>query len=428
MKTPTAAAAKRLTEANLVALGVEHLAKLLLELAASQPALKRRLRMELAAAIGAAELAQEIDKRISTLATSKARVSWRKRGEFITDLEVLRAMIAEVLGDLDPDIALARALAFIGLAASLSWRVKDPKAEMAAVFDRAAQDVGVLAGRCTQPPDELAAALGVAMEDDISRWMSWIDLAEQGVSQPVAALLLADISSTSARRTADRQQIIRRLADIAGDVDAYIASTPVADRTEPSVGAEIAMRLLAADRVAEAAAALQASDPRTSTKKRFSWGSTVVGALDANFDWESAYIETLQRQDPEAADVARWASFERTLSAHRLRDIVSRLDDFDDVVAMDKAFAHAARHPDFMRGLAFLMDWPALPEAARMTTARADEVKGTSSQLEGWASRLRARQPEAARILLEAAAKAAAREGQSLEVIEALRLEAAELV
>jgi hypothetical protein len=80
-----------------------------------------------------------------------------------------------------------------------------------------------------------------------------------------------------------------------------------------------------------------------------------------------------------------------------------------------------------MRGLCFLMDWPALPEAARMITARADELKGPSALFENWASRLRARQPRAARILLLAAAKAAAREGRSLDVVEQLRAEAAEI-
>lgn len=424
MKKPTAASAKRLTEANLVALGVERLAGLLLELSASQPALKRRLRMELAAAVGPADLAQEIDKRLIALDASKARVSWRKRAEFLTDLDVVRSMIAETLAALDVTMAFERALAFLALARPLSLRVKDPKGEMEAVFERAAQDLGALLGQSglTAP----AAALSIAIEHDPRRWSGWIE--HLGDLDPVVARVVLDGLTASGRRVAERPRLIRWLADKAGDVDAFIASISAAERSEPRVGAAIATRLVAADRVEEAANALALSDPRkTPSKRALPWKGAVVDALDANPEWEGAQIEVLEHTDPEAAQTARWASFERTLSADRLRDIVSRLADFDDVEAMDKAFAHAARDVDMMRGLAFLMDWPALPEAARMITARGDELKGPSALLETWASRLRARQPLAARTLLVAAAKAAALEGRSLDAVDALRAEAAEI-
>jgi len=75
MSKRPASAAKRLTQANLEALGAERLAALLLELGDSQPALKRRLRMELAAEVGAGDLALEVDRRIDALAASKARVT-----------------------------------------------------------------------------------------------------------------------------------------------------------------------------------------------------------------------------------------------------------------------------------------------------------------------------------------------------------------
>jgi hypothetical protein len=424
LKKPTAASARRLTEANLVALGAEHLAGLLLELAASQPALKRRLRMELAAAVGPAELAQEIDKRLATLQASKARVSWRKRAEFLTDLDVVRAMIAETLADLDPAMAFERMLAFLALARPLSLRVKDPKGEMDAVFEQAADDLGALLGR--PGVVDRAPALVAAILKDARRWSGWIGRLGD-LDARTAEAILQGLAVTEGRVVAE-PRIIRWLADKTGKVDLFIASFTPASRTDPATGAAIATRLPAAGRVKEAAAALDRSDPRKSPARRaFPWKGAVVDALDANPEWEAAQIAVLEVSDPDAAQTARWASFERTLSAERLRDIVSRLADFDDVEAMDKAFAHAARDVDMMRGLGFLMDWPALPEAARMIAARADELKGPSSLLEGWAGRLRARQPTAARTLLLAAAKAATREGRSLDEVEALRIEAAEI-
>jgi hypothetical protein len=53
------------------------------------------------------------------------------------------------------------------------------------------------------------------------------------------------------------------------------------------------------------------------------------------------------------------------------------------------------------------MEWPAIPEAAGMILARADEVKAPAGQAELWAGRLRARQPAAAHLLLRKAAAAA---------------------
>jgi hypothetical protein len=419
-------ATKSLTASNIEALGAPHLAGLLLELAASQPALKRRLRMELAAEISPADLAAEIDKRIATLAASKARISWRKRGEFLTDLDVQRAMIAERLGGLDPDLAVPRALAFLDLASSLGARVKDPKDEMSAIFTQGAEDLGALIGKASLSDAVLAEALIDAIVDDIFHWADWIDVIGPVLSPSIAARVLAEIGQPDGRRmTPARLEVIKGLADAAQDVDAYIASIPPAERSDPDTGAEIARRLLAANRAADAVEALKASDPRTSTKKRFAWGATTVGALDHNFDWESVYIDSLEQSgDAEAAQSARWASFERTLSPERLKAIIARLPDFEDVEAADKAFAHAARDPDALRGLAFLMAWPALPEAARMIADRADELKGPASQLEAWASRLLGRQQAAARTLLLAAVQAATREGQPREAIEALRLEA----
>ena len=149
------ASAKRLTASNLEALGAERLAALLLELSDSQPALKRRLRMELSAEIGAEALAEEIDKRLAMIAGSKAKISWRKRPEFILDLSVLRRMIAGKLADLDAGIAMRRLWTFLDLADGLSLRVKDPKGELDQVFAAAAEDMATLA---PQAPADIALA------------------------------------------------------------------------------------------------------------------------------------------------------------------------------------------------------------------------------------------------------------------------------
>ena len=124
-----------------------------------------------------------------------------------------------------------------------------------------------------------------------------------------------------------------------------------------------------------------------------------------NYDWESSCIDYLDRSGQiEAAQAARWASFEATLSVERAKAFTKRLADFDDVEAENRAFAIAAEHEDFHRGLAFLMDWPAVAEAGRMIEARPDDIRVTLDQVELWAPKLRRTKPRAAYLLLRKAA------------------------
>jgi hypothetical protein len=98
--------------------------------------------------------------------------------------------------------------------------------------------------------------------------------------------------------------------------------------------------------------------------------------------------------------------FERTLSVEDLRALIAKLADFEDVVALDRAFDIAAKHPDAMKGIAFLMGWPALREAADIVVGRAAELRGAPDDVPLWASRLAGRYPLAALLLVRARARA----------------------
>ncbi len=194
--------------------------------------------------------------------------------------------------------------------------------------------------------------------------------------------------------------LMRQLADAAGDVDAFHATYPNGALDTPSVAAEIARRYLAAARTAEAGAVLRRAAPKVPRGK----------ADDPDFEWETVWIDYLdQAGDTEAAQAARWASFQRTLSTARARAFIDRLADFDDVEAETQAFDVAAKHPDFGAGLRFLMEWPALSDASRMIETRAADVEVLPDAAELWAAKLRRRYPNAAHILLRKAAAAAFR-------------------
>ena len=217
--------------------------------------------------------------------------------------------------------------------------------------------------------------------------------------------------------------MVRKLADRAGDLDAWLQSIPEEDARKPDVGAEIARRLALAGRPGEARAALEAS--RAPTPSRGRWGRS--GAPEPPPDaWSAAEVAVLEAEGrrPEA-DEARWARFERTLSVDDLRAILAGLPDFEDVVATDRAFALASAHPDAMRGLAFLMAWPAPREAAALVVARAGEIRGGHDDVPLWAGRLAGRYPLAAVVLLRSRARALVTLGAGLtDEVEALVAEA----
>lgn len=391
MKPPTVASLKKVTPENLARLGADRLAEIVAEAADTRPDLKRRLRMELAAAQGAEHLALELDKRLTTLEGSRGKVSWRKRPAFVSDLEILRSLIADRLAELDPVAALARMWPFMDLARRLGARVRDKDGGVAAIFDRAAADIGRLLGERSDA--RAIDGLVDAITRNPTAWADWLPAALASAPKPALEMLLARLRERSSG-SPGWAAILRQVADAGGDVDAFLATfTAQAIRT-PAVAAEAAQRLLSAGRVEEAGRLLQSA----------------AKSAEPDFDWETAWIDYLEAAGKaNAAQDARWASFERTLSAERARAFTRRLPDFEDVEAENRAFEHAARHADTARGLQFLMEWPAFPEAATMIEARGDELQVSAEQAELWAARLRARQPRAAHTLLRKTAAAAFR-------------------
>ena len=421
------AARKSLSIANLSALGAERLAQMLIDVAAGDANWKRRLKLELAAELGAADLALEIDKRLTTLAGSRARVSWRKRPELITDLQGQRRMIAERLAIQDPRLALDRLVQWFDLFGALEARVKDPKGELSAMFFEAAEDLATVASLAG--PAVAGPVLFDALQTRLGDWGGWVGRAAPRISKAVATDLLARLTTDRPRPTGRLALVVRKLADRVGDVQAWADAIPDEDKLKPDVGGEIARRLAEAGRVLDARRALDASRPRSPTPSLWPGRSRAEVAPGASDAWETAEIVVLEVEGrAEEAQAARWAAFERNLSDPQLRAFVARLADFDDVEAVDRAHAAAAAWPDVGRGLAFLMAWPALREAAAMILARSDDLRLSAEDTALAASRLEGRYPNAALVLIRARALALARHGMGrADEARALAAEAAVL-
>ena len=394
-------APKRLNAANLTGLGADRLGDLLMQAADADPILKRRLRLILAAEAGADALALELDKRLTAVAASRARVSWRKRPDLIRDLSVLSEGV-ETLSRLAPAEGVVRRMAWFDLFRGLTQRVKDPRAEVADLFETGAPALWQAADAAVQADPAIAEILADAVQAHPLDYARWIGAAGEALTPALARLLLERLDATSGAR--GMRTVVRRLADRADDLDLWLSLVTPEERGSPDFAAAMARRLLIAGRVAEARQALEAALSPSPANRRWTFGRSPQGTPRLTPAWEAASIDLMEaegRKD-EAQDL-RWALFERDLSAPVLRAYLARLPDFDDVEALDRALAHAAAHADLETALGFLMDWPAHREAAALVERRIREVRSPLPLKADWAARLAQKYPDAAERLLASA-------------------------
>ena len=397
---------KSVSAPNLALLGADALSELLMDLAEAQPSLKRRLRLELAEAVGADDFAGELGKRLATIETGKSRVHWRKHKEFVRDLGLQRTMIADRLAVLSAPAAFELLWRLLEMADRVLARANDRDGDVSAVFIQTVTDIGRLAPLAKANPEVLAGQVFEALESDpaglgeaiVTATLPALGAAGQA---KLGELIRAGIARTRKATVRDRRAL-QRLADAGGDIEGFIALFTDKERAQPLAGAEIARRLIGAGRVDEAVEALMAAVPPAKVPGRPVYGIDTAG-LDRQV-WEDVYIEAMEAWGrPEEAQALRWNAFERDLSADRLRAFLKRLSGFDDVTAEDKAIAHAVAFEPAGEALRFLIDWPALNEAAALVLARwrlidvrdVEEIERAVRVLEG-------RHPLAATLLLRA--------------------------
>ncbi len=381
------ASKKTVTLDNLAALGAERLAAILVELADGDAEVKRRLRLELAAEAGGDTIAAEIGKRITALKSARSFIDWQKRREFVRDLDLQRAMIADRVAPLRADLALDLMWRFLDLAEPVINRVDDSVGSVGDVFRSACEDLGPIAIRAKPDPTVLAdRVFTVLLANDYGIYDDLLPVVLPALRDTGAAHLKSRLAEVLASRSkgggrdghADAaRRALQDIADGQADVDAYIALVPAAERSKPHAGAEIGRRLLAAGRAVEALAALEFArpEPRAVCARRdddlYLARSGTTGA------WETAYIEALDATGQlEAAQRLRWAAFQGRLSCTHLRAYLKQLPDFDDVEAEDRAMQHALTFSSFSMALGFFQEWPNQAHAAQLVMARSPEIDG----------------------------------------------------
>lgn len=130
-------------EPNLSALGAQCLAALLMEIAAGDAAIKRRLRLELAATQSLKDAVREIRKRLGQLGHARSFVEWHKVGALASDLDSQRGTIPKI-GESDAGEALDLMWQFLGLADATFERCGESSSRIGNVFRAACRELGPL--------------------------------------------------------------------------------------------------------------------------------------------------------------------------------------------------------------------------------------------------------------------------------------------
>jgi hypothetical protein len=412
---------KAVTADNLETLGTKRLATLLMEAAERDAGLKRRLRLELAAARAPESLAAEVRKRLSQISRARSYADWHQARELAGDLESQRQTIANHVAKIDAADALDLMWRFMELAESVYERCDDSNGLIGDVFRAACRDLGPIAEMANSDPVALADRIFTALNDNgYGQYDGLIEtlapvLGNEGLDHLKARFIelskmplewppegkrktigwgtggpvYEDEIKARSRETTIRVAL-REIADAQGDVDALIAQYDEQTRKVPKIAAEIARRLLAVGRKQEALQELEVAEHR-----RSGW---------PDFDWEDARIQVLDALERgNDAQAARWSCFERTLSEEHLRAYLKRLADFDDFDAERRALDYAANYKSLLQALMFLVSWPALDRAARLVVDRAAELDGDHYEiLSPAADTLAGKYPLASTLMLRA--------------------------
>lgn len=377
MKAPSAARRRKTpTPQNLEGLGAARLAQLLYDAAKADTALMRTLHREMAAAGG--DLGEEIDKQIARIRKGVSWLDAQKATALTRELAgLLDAIVARLGGD-QPAAALSRLFDFLGLAPGLLARRRDSEQAMGELFQDACDSVGGLLAR-VQPSSTRSAlaeqAYRVYLADsfDVTSGLigSVAEALEPDEVKTLRTTLEADLKTVQSERGAAASALLYKtwkltealseIADVQGDVDAFIA---IQDLRGPRMRDDLAVitRLLKAGRGEAALAAVAKAKPGPTQPK------SVLTELKV------AALDLLGRRDE--AQALRWALFEAHRSIDALRAYLKRLPDFEDVEREALALDQVAADADALGALGFLIAWPDHRRAAALVRAKAQSLDG----------------------------------------------------
>ena len=259
------ASKKTLNAKNLEALGARRLGELLIEISTGNTLAKRWLRLELAGEESSAAVAGEIRKRLATIARSREFVDWQNRRALVDDLQIQCLAIVDKVAKRNPSEGLELMWRFMALADSVFERCDDSSGTVIGLFDAAANNLGEIA-KAAKPDQEMLAddAFRALVDNGYGQYDSLIHvlipaLGQKGLEH-LKQRMIALSKEPGRSWTGAVHLALTTIADAQGDVDAFIAQYDEQTRKVPKIAAQIARRLLAADRSEEALHTIDAAE------------------------------------------------------------------------------------------------------------------------------------------------------------------------
>jgi hypothetical protein len=369
---------------SLTQLGVEKLARLVLDEAERSAPFRKLVNAALAGTKGPEAVAKLIDRRLLALERARSFIEREKTKTFGEDLSATVSTITRELASAAPTMAIDRLLRFVTTHESVFDRVDDSYGRVQDVYYTAINQMGELAPQLTDDekgllPGKIMAALGESTH-------GYLVHVPEAVAQhlPEGALRVWDKQLAASRnalqkkvggqhdwyqqsRAGQVRSARQAIANARGDLDGLIAL----ESTKPSNSQDtigIAERLLEADRLQEALDWVRKE--MRSTILYMSATDLADGSAPRDFKWlrrselEARILESIG--DKPAAQSLRWKTFEATLSAQMLRDYIGGLGDFEEFEALDRAFDHAFEAKQRYQALKFFLEWPRLDHAATL--------------------------------------------------------------
>ncbi|WP_435170167.1 DUF6880 family protein [Falsirhodobacter sp. 1013] len=360
-------AAKALNKKNLSVLGTDRLAELLIEVTKGRADLQRRLRLELSAHQGTEDVTRDLRKRYASIRQAKGYLSRKTHRTFAKEIRSFVALIETVVAPTDPTLAFELLWELLHLAPGVLERTDDTAGHLAEAFGDVMEAVARLAPHLTLPPATLADLLFEALRHDAAGAFAGGIRALAGALGPEGLEHLKRRASAQPdkARPLPLGALLRDIADVQGDVDAYIAGFTAKQLTDSVVAAEVADRLLAANRAGDALALVE----RAMAAGR-------GAALDNAY---VACLESLNRKG-DLKDFL-WNAFGRRPDADILRRYLRLLPDFDDIEAEDKARTLARTHADLNAAVQFFLDSRDPATAAFLVQARHDKLDADDPDL-----------------------------------------------
>lgn len=389
-----------LSAKSLEALGPERLAQLLMDISKGKPALKRQLRMALAASKGGKTLITSVRKRIGELGRSHSFIDWNKAKAFTAEIEDLRRIIFEDVGKDHPADAIDLLWDFLGIAASCYERCDDSNGYLGDVFHEASGNMGHLAEGAQLDPQILSQRLFSAYQDnEYGQYDDLISifapsLGKEGLES--LQILFVDLQAGLKpvkneqwdSRSYHTQIALQEIADALGDVQAYRAQYSPELQRRPGIAAEIARRYLTGKQPQAAMQVLGEVDEVPDLAEKIATGR------NCDLSWHRARIAALEAlEKTDEAQALRWEAFSASLDSEILKAHLDCMTGFDDVAAEEPALQHALTYPHIYRALHFLISWRhkeagykpskalALDKAATLIETRYAEIDGRHYEL-----------------------------------------------